>query len=84
MDADVERSFWANVSLNPPLYGADTPKSFFDDSLPYGWNLQHLNDLLQQHPDVDSVPGERGPAGAARAWARAACLCLPGLWRARL
>lgn len=61
VDADAERVFWANLTLNPPLYGADTPTSFFDDKLSYGWNLRNLGDLLQQH-NVDAVPG--GSAGA--------------------
>jgi hypothetical protein len=30
------------VTINPPLYGADTPQSFFDEKLDYGWNLRHL------------------------------------------
>ncbi|KAG2450697.1 hypothetical protein HYH02_004535 [Chlamydomonas schloesseri] len=61
VDPDVERSFWANLTLNPPLYGADTPVSFFDEKLPYGWNLNHLGDLLQTHPKVDAVPGVTTP-----------------------
>ncbi|GIL76258.1 hypothetical protein Vretimale_5841 [Volvox reticuliferus] len=61
VDPDMERAFWSNVTLNPPMYGADTPTSFFDDKLPYGWNLQHLGDLLQNHPKVDSVPGVTTP-----------------------
>lgn len=60
VDADAERVFWANLTLNPPLYGADTPTSFFDDKLSYGWNLRNLGDLLQQH-NVDAVPGVTTP-----------------------
>lgn len=26
----LERKFWKNVTLNPPLYGADVPGSLFD------------------------------------------------------
>lgn len=37
-----ERAFWSAVTTNPPLYGADTPTSFFDDRLPFGWNLRDL------------------------------------------
>lgn len=29
-DADLERKFWANISLRPPLYGADVPGSLCD------------------------------------------------------
>ncbi len=31
-----ERAFWASITLNPPLYGADTPVSFFDEKLVRG------------------------------------------------
>lgn len=41
-DALLERSFWSSVTINPPFYGADTPQSFFDEKLDYGWNLRHL------------------------------------------
>ena len=27
---ELERHFWRNVTLNPPLYGADVPGSLFD------------------------------------------------------
>ena len=37
-----ERAFWSAVTSNPPLYGADTPTSFFDRRLPFGWNLRNL------------------------------------------
>ena len=37
-----ERAFWSAVTSNPPLYGADTPTSFFDPRLPFGWNLRDL------------------------------------------
>lgn len=43
--------------MHPPLYGADTPVSFFDPKLPYGWNLRNLGDLLKTN-DVPDVPGE--------------------------
>lgn len=56
-DALVERSFWSSVTMHPPLYGADTPVSFFDPKLPYGWNLRNLGDLLKTN-DVPDVPGE--------------------------
>ncbi|KAG2489039.1 hypothetical protein HYH03_012477 [Edaphochlamys debaryana] len=61
IDPDLERAFWANVTLNPPMYGADTPTSFFDSKLPYGWNLQNLGDLLQTQKGVDAVPGVTTP-----------------------
>jgi jumonji domain-containing protein 2 len=30
---EVERRFWRNVTLRPPLYGADVPGSLFDPDL---------------------------------------------------
>ena len=30
---EVERRFWRNVNLRPPLYGADVPGSLFDEDL---------------------------------------------------
>mmetsp|Transcript_18452 Transcript_18452/g.39647 ORF Transcript_18452/g.39647 Transcript_18452/m.39647 type:complete len:650 (+) Transcript_18452:443-2392(+) len=59
-DSLLERSFWSSVTINPPLYGADTPVSFFDEKLPYGWNLRNLGDLLKTR-DVPSVPGVTTP-----------------------
>ena len=40
---EVERRFWRNVNLRPPLYGADVPGSLFDE------------DLKVQCPPVESV-----------------------------
>lgn len=31
------------MTINPPFYGADTPQSFFDEKLEYGWNLRKLD-----------------------------------------
>ena len=59
-DALLERSFWGSVTLNPPLYGADTPVSFFDSKLTYGWNMSDLGDLLKT-ADVPDVPGVTTP-----------------------
>ena len=36
-DECLEYAFWSTVTANPPLYGADTPLSLFDDKLEYGW-----------------------------------------------
>ena len=45
-----ERAFWSAVTTNAPLYGADTPTSFFDGALPWGWNLRDLQARrLQTH-----------------------------------
>lgn len=58
--SQMERSFWRNITLNPPLYGADTPVSLFDEALPYGWNLRNLGDLLRDRK-VPEVPGVTTP-----------------------
>jgi hypothetical protein len=59
-DHFLERAFWSRVSFNPPLYGADTEVSFFDDVLDFGWNLHDLGDLLQQDK-VPKIPGVTTP-----------------------
>ena len=56
----LERAFWSSVTINPPLYGADTPTSFFDEQLEYGWNLRDLKDLLTQY-NVPAIPGVTTP-----------------------
>lgn len=45
-EAHMERAFWSSMTINPPLYGADTPQSFFDEELEWGWNLHNLGCLL--------------------------------------
>ncbi|CAD7698279.1 unnamed protein product [Ostreobium quekettii] len=59
-DDMCERAFWSSVTLRPPLYGADTPQSFFDKDLPFGWNLRDLGCLLKQYP-VPYIPGVTFP-----------------------
>eukprot|EP00955_Chlamydomonas_euryale_P047779 353794-Chlamydomonas_euryale.AAC.2 len=56
----LERAFWSNVTLKPPLYGADTPVSFFDAQLPFGWNLRDLRDMLSNR-DIPSIAGVTTP-----------------------
>ena len=34
--------FWRNVSLNPPLYGADVPGSLFDPETKVGGAAQYV------------------------------------------
>jgi [histone H3]-trimethyl-L-lysine9/36 demethylase len=54
----LERAFWSSLTSNPPLYGADTPISLFDDNVPWGWNLKKsMGCLLAQHgvPDIVGV-----------------------------
>lgn len=55
----LERAFWSAVTLNPPLYGADTPVSFFDEEVE-GWNIRDLGCLLRQH-NVPRIPGVTTP-----------------------
>ncbi|KAF6261711.1 JmjC domain, hydroxylase-domain-containing protein [Scenedesmus sp. NREL 46B-D3] len=59
-DKMLERAFWSSLTINPPLYGADTPMSLFDEKLPYGWNLRDLGCLLKQ-PHIPQVPGVTTP-----------------------
>lgn len=59
-DALLERAFWSSVTLSPPYYGADTPFSFFDQHLRFGWNLRGLNCLLSQH-EMPAIPGVTTP-----------------------
>ena len=61
-DADElhERKFWKALGVNPPLYGADTPQSLFDEELEFGWNLRKLGCLLHKH-DVPDIPGVTTP-----------------------
>lgn len=52
-DADpetLERKFWQQITMRPPLYGADCPGSLFDKSLK-GWNLRKLDSMLSRKLD---------------------------------
>jgi len=53
------RAVLCSVTINPPLYGADTPMSLFDEKLPYGWNLKNLEGCLLKRPDVPQVGRHR-------------------------
>uniref|UniRef100_A0A7S0S4F7 JmjC domain-containing protein n=1 Tax=Chlamydomonas leiostraca TaxID=1034604 RepID=A0A7S0S4F7_9CHLO len=57
----AERSFWSSITLNPPMYGADTPLSLFDAEIPYGWNLRNLGDLLQTMKSLPHITGVNTP-----------------------
>lgn len=46
--------------MNPPLYGADTPTSLFDEKVPWGWNLRDLGCLLKEY-DVPEISGVTSP-----------------------
>ncbi|CAL8468488.1 g8028 [Coccomyxa elongata] len=59
---EVERRFWRNITLRPPLYGADVPGSLFDADLK-GWNLRHLDSLLSRTLEKKNlaIPGVSTP-----------------------
>ncbi|EFJ44031.1 Jumonji domain-containing protein [Volvox carteri f. nagariensis] len=61
---DLERKYWKNVTLRPPLYGADVLGSLFDpDCEARGWNLRRLDTVLTRVLDAagQSVPGVSEP-----------------------
>ena len=59
-ESSLDREFWRTITLSPPCYGADTPHSFFDEQLLFGWNLRKLQCLLSQH-NVPEIPGVTTP-----------------------
>ena len=65
----LERKFWKNVPMNPPLYGADVPGSLFDERIT-GWNLKHLNSLLSRTLEENNaaIPGVTQPYLYAGSW----------------
>ena len=72
----LERAFWSSITLSPPYYGADTPFSFFDAHLRFGWNLRSLKCLLSQH-EIAAIPGVTTPMTYFGMWkvsARGMCL----------
>ena len=42
----VERKFWKQMAVIPPMYGADTPGSFMDDEVRFSLSLCPLCCLL--------------------------------------
>lgn len=65
----LERKFWKNIPMNPPLYGADVPGSLFDDRIK-GWNLKNLNSLLSRTLEENdaAIPGVTQPYLYAGSW----------------
>lgn len=59
-NALLERPFWSSLTVRPPLYGADTPHSLFDEKLDFGWNLRNLKCLLSKYK-VPPIPGVTTP-----------------------
>jgi hypothetical protein len=62
----LERHFWKSVTMNPPLYGADTPMSLFGSHCK-GWALTDLGDLLKQK-GVPEIPGVTTPMSYFGMW----------------
>ncbi|XP_013863535.1 lysine-specific demethylase 4A isoform X2 [Austrofundulus limnaeus] len=50
---ELERKFWKDLTLNPPLYGADVSGTLYDPDVAE-WNFSHLNTIL------DTVESESG------------------------
>ncbi|XP_055330868.1 probable lysine-specific demethylase 4A [Paramacrobiotus metropolitanus] len=42
---DIERNFWKQLTINPPVYGADTSGSLFDEDVDQ-WNISRLPSIL--------------------------------------
>ena len=59
-DEFLERAFWSSLTVKPPLYGADTPYSLFDEDVASGWNLRKLGCLLDKY-NVPDIPGVTTP-----------------------
>lgn len=49
--SELERRFWSSTLSNPPLYGADSPGTLFDEKCA-SWNVGNLPSLLHalDHP----------------------------------
>ena len=47
---EVERRFWRNVNLRPPLYGADVPGSLFDEDLKVQQPCSHVASRRRTQP----------------------------------
>lgn len=74
-----ERAFWSSVTNSPPLYGADTPVSLFDQRVSWGWNLRKLGCMLQSKEfDVPDIPGASWAAVRACAAGRGGVAAGPG------
>jgi len=66
-DDMLERAFWSSLTFNPPLYGADTPISMFDKTVPFGWNLRHIDCLLKDYK-VPKIVGVTSPMTYFGTW----------------
>lgn len=45
-DNEIRRKFWKNVTFSPPIYGADSSGTLFENNVE-AWNLNNLNCLLR-------------------------------------
>lgn len=66
---ELERQFWRNVTLNPPLYGADIPGSLFEPQCK-GWTLRRLRSLLSETLEGHGIkmPGVNEPYLYVGSW----------------
>ena len=72
---EMERSFWKSVTINPPLYGADTPISLFKQNC-NGWGLSDIGDLLKEK-NVPDIPGVTTPMTYFGMWKVCRVVCYP-------
>eukprot|EP00798_Chlamydomonas_sp_ICE-L_P002219 gene2219-33779_t len=60
--SELERKYWKNIALRPPLYGADVEGSLFDEAAK-GWSLSRLDTMLTSVMAADghALPGVNTP-----------------------
>lgn len=65
----LERKFWRNLPMNPPLYGADVPGSIFDARERH-WNPKYFTSLLSRalKEAGAAIPGVTQPYLYAGSW----------------
>ncbi len=61
-NSDLERKFWKNVTIKPPLYGADVPGSLWDES----FKVRHEGKACGMHRTQPRV-SQRGLLGSIAA-----------------
>ena len=89
---ELERKYWKNITLRPPLYGADVPGSLFDEKAKVcvhargggAWHLplQARGVQLRQHAGTLEAMPKRAcraplPLHGCMPHARKACACIP-------
>lgn len=53
-EEELERKYWANLPLSPPLYGADVSGSLTDPDQRF-WNCNHLGTILDEVTNEEGV-----------------------------